>query len=287
MVRVVYVNGSYLPYAKARIHVEDRGFQFADAVYEVCEVQEGNVVDLSRHLTRLHRSLKELQMPPPMSNGALHLIIGEVLRRNYVKNGLVYLQVTRGTAPRDFVFPFKKVKPTLVILARSLDPEKLKAKAEAGISVKSAPDLRWKRCDLKTVMLLPAVLAKEEAQKNGSQEAWFIDDKGFVTEGGSSNAWIVLKDGTVVTRHLDEHILGGVTRSTVLDLILSLGLRLQERPFCLSEAHGAAEAFVTSASATVMPVVKIDGQQVGAGKPGPVTRTLREKFHTKAEMTQL
>ncbi|MFM7084740.1 MAG: D-amino-acid transaminase [Hyphomicrobium sp.] len=285
MVRIVYVNGSYLPYPKATIHAEDRGFQFADAVYEVCEVRNSNLVDLTRHLTRLHRSLKELQMVPPMSDAALRLVIGEVLRGNLVINGLVYLPVTRGAAPRDFVFPFKKVKPTLVVLARSLDPLKLKAKAEAGISVTSVPDVRWKRCDLKTVMLLPAVLAKEDAQKRGAQEAWFVDEKGFVTEGGSSNAWIVLKNGTVVTRHLDNHILGGVTRSTVLDVLMSLGLKLQERAFSLSEAHGAIEAFVTSASATVMPVVKLDGQQIGTGKPGSITCSLREKFHAKAEMT--
>jgi D-alanine transaminase len=285
MTRVIYVNGRYLPYAEAGVHAEDRGFQFADAVYEVCEIRERCLVDERRHLARLSRSLNELEIPAPMSDRALGHIVRETVRRNRVTNGLVYLQVTRGQAPRDFPFPARGTEPTLVCIARALNPVKIQARADKGIAVVSAPDIRWGRCDLKTVMLLPACLAKETARRSGAQEAWFVDDDGFVTEGASSNAWIVLATGCVVTRPIDNHILSGVTRLTALDVLRAHALQIEERAFSLAEALGAVEAFNTSASATIMPVVSIDGRPIGRGQPGRVTRLLRAEFHKLAEIS--
>lgn len=284
MARIVYVNGRYLPYAEAGVHVEDRGFQFADSVYEVCEVKSGALIDTTRHLARLDRSLAELKIAKPMPDAALRHILGQVVRRNRVRDGLVYLQVTRGRAARDFLFP-RDTDPTLVALARPIDPVKVAAKAKTGIAVKSVPDPRWGRCDLKTVMLLPAALAKETARGVGAQEAWFVDEKGYVTEGASSNAWIVRPDGFILTRPLDHRILGGVTRATLLDLLRAQGVPVEQRPFTIAEAQAAREAFVTSASATVMPVVTIDGRPVADGRPGALTLRLREKFHDLAEIT--
>lgn len=285
MARIVYVNGRYLPYAEAGVHVEDRGFQFADSVYEVCEVKGGALIDTTRHLARLARSLSELKLAFPMAEPALRHVLSEVIRRNRVRNGIVYLQITRGQATRDFLFPGPDTEPTLVAVARSIDPAKVAAKARQGIAVKSVPDNRWGRCDLKTVMLLPAALAKEAARTVGAQEAWFVDERGFVTEGASSNAWIVRPDGFVLTRPLDKRLLGGVTRATALDVLKAQGVPVEQRPFTIPEAQAAREAFVTSASATVMPVVKIDGRAVADGKPGPLTLRLREKFYDLAEIT--
>lgn len=284
MARIVYVNGRYHPYAEAGVHVEDRGFQFADSVYEVCEVKGGALIDTTRHLARLERSLAELKIAKPMSDAALRHVLAQVVRRNRVRDGLVYLQVTRGKAARDFLFP-GEADPTLVALARPIDPYKVSAKAQSGIAVKSVPDPRWGRCDLKTVMLLPAALAKETARDAGAQEAWFVDEQGFVTEGASSNVWIVRPDGFVLTRPLDHRILGGVTRATLLDLLKAQGIPVEQRPFTVPEAQAARECFVTSASATVMPVVTIDGRNVADGKPGALTLRLREKFHDLAEIT--
>jgi D-alanine transaminase len=285
MARIVYVNGRYLPYAEAGVHVEDRGFQFGDSVYEVCEVKGGALIDVTRHFARLERSLSELGISKPMSDGALRHVLKEIVRRNRVRDGIVYLQVSRGQAPRDFHFPAEHAEPTLVALARAIDPEKVAAKAGKGIAVRSVPDVRWSRCDLKTVMLLPAALAKETARQSGAQEAWFVDETGYVTEGASSNAWIVRPDGFVITRPLDNRILGGVTRATLLDVLASLHVPVEQRPFTIAEAQAAREAFVTSASATVMPVVSIDGRAVADGRPGALTERLREKFHKLAEIT--
>lgn len=286
MTRVIYVNGRYVPYADAAVHAEDRGFQFADAVYEVCEVKGGRLVDEARHVTRLWRSLGELGIARPMEAAALGAVMRQTIRRNRVVNGLVYLQVTRGEAPRDFLFPDPgQVPPTLLCLARRLDPMKIAARAAAGIAVKTMPDNRWGRCDLKTVMLLPACLAKNAARQEGAAEAWFVDDGGLVTEGAASNAWIVGHDGDLITRPLDHGILAGVTRATVMDAIRLLKLPLAERAFSVSEALGAREAFITSASGTVMPVVRIDGQQIGNGKPGRNTEILRDKFHQIAQFS--
>lgn len=285
MTRIVYVNGRYVPYGAAAVHVEDRGFQFADAVYEVIEVKGGRLVDEPRHLDRLERSLGALAIAAPMSRPALAHVMRETLRRNRVSDGLVYLQVTRGEVARDFLFPGPGVPPTLVCLARRTDPVKTGALAAAGIAVKTMPEMRWARCDIKTVMLLPAVLAKEAARGDGAREAWFVDRDGFVTEGASSNAWIVDGEGCLVTRQLDPAILPGVTRATVRDAIARAGLMLAERPFRVAEAQGAREAFNTAASATVMPVVRIDGRPIGGGRPGPVTEMLRKTFHQMAHFS--
>lgn len=283
MPRIVYVNGRYRPYAEAAVHVEDRGFQFADAVYEVIEVRCGELIDGTRHLDRLDRSLSELRIPPPMSRAVLRHVIGEVVRRNLVRHGTVYLQVSRGQAPRDFAIPTPALRPTVVCLARQGSPARLEAAADRGIAVRSMPDLRWGRCDIKTVMLLPACLAKTRAAEAGAKEAWLVDGDGFVTEGAASNAWIVTAEGEVVTRATSPAILAGVTRQTTLDAVAREGLRLVERAFTVAEATAAREAFLTSASNTVMPVVEVDGVRIGDGRPGPLTRRLRRIFHQNAE----
>jgi D-alanine transaminase len=286
MTRIVYVNGRYLPYARAAVHAEDRGFQFADAIYEVCEVKNGALVDETRHLARLERSLGELKIRMPMTPRALGFVMRETVRRNRVRNGLAYLQVTRGAAPRDFAFPSSEVEPTLVCLARALNVAKRDARAEAGIAVITQPDIRWGRSDIKTVMLLPACLAKEAARTAGADEAWLVDRDGFVTEGASSNAWIVDAQGCLVTRQTGAEILAGVTRATVMDVLHAEGIPFTERPFRVAEALQAREAFITSASGTVMPVVKIDGNSIGDGCPGKLTRLLRSRFHQIAEISR-
>jgi D-alanine transaminase len=284
MTRTVYVNGRYLPYAEATVHAEDRGFQFADAVYEVCEVKAGRLVDETRHMGRLTRSLSELGIPQPMSTGAWSRVLRETIRRNRVRDGMVYVQVSRGAGPRNFLFPSPDTLPTVVCLARSAAPAQQEAAAEAGIGVKTMPDPRWDRCDIKTVMLLPAALAKEAARAEGAKEAWFFDADGNVTEGASSNAWIVDREGRLVTRQVDTAILRGITRTTLIDVLKREGLELVERPFTVAEAKAAREAFVTSATNIVMPVVAIDGQPVGNGAPGLLTQRLRAEFHSAAEI---
>jgi D-alanine transaminase len=282
LTRIVYVDGRYVPYAEAAVHAEDRGFLFADAVYEVCELIGGAIVDEERHLDRLQRSLDALAIPMPIGRGALAHVMREVVRRNRVGDGTIYLQVSRGAGPRDFYLTDPPLAPTLVVVARAASRSRLEAQAAKGIAVVTMPDLRWKRCDIKTVMLLPAVLAKDAARRHGAREAWLVDEHGFVTEGASSNAWIVGRDGKVVTRPLDERILGGVTRASLLDALRALAIPFEERAFSVVEAHAAQEAFVTAASQTVMPVVKIDGQTIGDGAPGALTRKLREAFHSHA-----
>jgi D-alanine transaminase len=284
MTRIVYVNGRYLAYAEAAVHAEDRGFQFGDAVYEVCEVKAGRLVDETRHMGRLARSLGELSIPQPMSAGAWSRVLRETVRRNRVRDGLVYLQVSRGAGPRSFVFPPAGTEPTVVCLARSASPAQQEAAAETGIGVKTMPDPRWDRCDIKTVMLLPAALAKEAARAEGAKEAWFVDQHGFVTEGASSNAWIVDGQGRLITRAADTAILRGITRTTLIDVLRREGLELVERPFTVAEAKAAREAFITSATNTVMPVVAIDGQPIGNGAPGLLTQRLRSEFHASAEI---
>jgi D-alanine transaminase len=282
LTRIVYVDGRYLRYAQAAVHVEDRGFQFADAVYEVIEVKAGHLVDETAHLDRLERNLAELAIPPPVHRGALSNIMRQTLARNRVCDGLVYLQVTRGEAPRDFLYAGLPLDPTLVCIARRVDPDRVARQAAAGIGVKSMPDVRWARCDIKTVMLLPAVLAKEAARGEDAREAWFLDKDGFVTEGASSNAWIVDGEGRILTRGLGRDILPGITRSTLMRAIEKAGLPVVERPFTIAEAYRAREAFNTAATATVMPVVRIDGHPIGDGRPGPITQRLRSIFHSAA-----
>ena len=284
MSRIAYVNGRYLPHGEAAVSIEDRGYQFADGVYEVCEVREGKLVDEPRHMARLGRSLAELRIARPMSAKALARILRETVRRNRVRDGIVYLQVTRGVSPRDFPFPASRTRPSLVVTARSHDRTRLDKQAAAGIAVVTEPDLRWSRVDIKSVALLPNVLAKQAARDKGAREAWLVDPEGRVTEGASSNAWIVTRDGVLVTRPLDTDILPGITRSVVIDEIKAQGLQIEERPFTVAEAYAAREAFVTSASQIVMPVVSIDGRPVDDGKPGPVTGCLRRAYHQHADM---
>jgi D-alanine transaminase len=284
MARIAYVNGRYVPHASARVHVEDRGFQFADGVYEVCEVASGRIVDERRHMQRLVRSLDELGMALPMRLNALGIVLRETIRRNRVQDGLVYLQITRGQARRDFLFPSPGTRPSVVVTARNLDHAKIDRTAAEGIAVVTVADNRWARVDIKSVSLLPNVLAKEAARAAGAREAWFVDKDGFVTEGASSNAWIVTRDGTLVTRPAEAGILRGVTRTVLLDLIAAEKLAFEERKFSVDEAYAAREAFVTSASQTVMPVVAIDGRPVGNGAPGLVATALRRDFNRHAEV---
>ena len=284
MPRIAYVNGRYLPHADAAVHIEDRGYQFADGVYEVCEVARGYIVDMRRHLDRLDRSLGELRIDWPMSRKALEVVLREVVGRNRVVNGLVYVQVTRGVAGRDFLFP-ADTKPSLVITAKKVDPALADKRAENGIKVITVPENRWDRVDIKSVGLLPNVLAKQKAKEAGAQEAWFVDTDGNVKEGGSSNAWIVTTDGVMVTRPAEHGILRGITRTTLFDVAKSLGLTIEERGFSVAEAKAAREAFISSATTIAMPVVAIDGQPVANGHPGSVVAALRKAFFDVAEKT--
>jgi D-alanine transaminase len=285
MSRIAYVNGRYRPHRDATVHIEDRGYQFSDGVYEVCEVKGGRLVDERRHMERLQRSLAELHIRLPMSLKALSVVLHETIRRNRVDWGIVYLQITRGVARRDHAFPAPDTPPAIVVTAKNLDPSRNEAIARDGMTVVTVPENRWARPDIKSVSLLPNVLAKQTAREQGAREAWFVDANGFVTEGSSSNAWIVTPDRRVVTRPADQAILRGISRTVLLDVIRAQGLALEERAFSVAEARAAQEAFVTSASQTVLPVVKIDGVPLGDGKPGPVATALRREFHRHAEFS--
>jgi len=284
MSRIAYVNGRYLPFRDATVHVEDRGYQFADAVYEVCEVRAGRLVDERRHIERLKRSLGELRIRMPMSQAALGVVLREVVARNRIAYGLVYLQISRGVARRDPAFPTPPVAPNVVVTARSLNMARNEALAAKGIAVVSVPDNRWGRVDIKTVGLLPNVLARQAAIDKGARDAWLVDKDGKVTEAASSNAWIVTSDGKLVTRHADHAILRGITRSVVLDIVKDRNLAIEERAFTLEDAYAAHEAFETSATQIVMPVISIDNHVIGDGTPGPVATALRRQFHRHAEL---
>jgi D-alanine transaminase len=277
MSRIAYVNGRYVPFAQASVHVEDRGYQFADGVYEVCAVRGGKLIDEAPHAARLKRSLGEMKIAPPVTEAALAHIMRETVRLNAVRDGLVYLQVTRGVARRDHGFP-ASAKPALVVTARNLSVDRYEAAAVKGVEAKTMPETRWARCDIKSVALLPNVLAKQAAREAGAYEAWFVDDKGLVTEGASTTAWIVDANGVLRTRQLDQHILPGVTRGELLPMCRQLGIDAAERPFTVAEAKAAREAFITAASIGVIPVVKIDGSPIGDGKPGPVAKRLRAAY---------
>jgi D-alanine transaminase len=285
MSRIAYVNGRYLPHAQAGVAIEDRGFQFADGVYEVCEVKGGHLVDERRHMARLDRSLAELRITRPMTPVALSIVLRETIRRNRVRDGIVYLQITRGVARRDFPFPAPGTRPSVIVTARANDLARLEHLASEGIAVVTVPDIRWQRVDIKSVALLANVLAKQAAHDQNAREAWLVDAKGFVTEGASSNAWIVSREGKLITRPLGRDILPGVTRSVVIDVVKGQGLAFEERAFSVEEAYAAREAFVTSASQIVMPVVTIDGRPVGNGAPGLIAGALRRDYHAKAEIT--
>lgn len=282
MSRIAYVNGRYVPHGQASVHIEDRGYQFSDAIYEVCETRDGKLIDLPGHLDRLERSAQELHLALPMNRTALTFVMGEVTRLNRVENGLVYLQISRGVAPRNHYFPKPDTPPAIVVTARSSSRALSESKAARGISVISVPDIRWERVDIKTVSLLPNVLAKEKAKAAGADEAWFLDENGDVTEGASTNAWIVTADNVLVTREATGSILKGITRMGVMRTAEAVQLRVEERRFTLEEAKAAKEAFISSASTIVMPVVKIDGHVIGDGTPGPVAKRLRALFHDHA-----
>jgi D-alanine transaminase len=283
MSRTAYVNGRYLPWREAAVHIEDRGYQFSDGVYEVCEVRGGRLIDERLHLARLERSLSELRIAMPMSLKALGIVMREVIRRNRVGDGIIYLQITRGVARRDHAFPAAGTVPSVVVTARNLDLAGNERVAADGIAVVTVPDNRWERVDIKSVSLLPNVLAKQAAREAGAKEAWFVDRKGFVTEGSSTNAWIVTREGEVVTRPADNGILRGITRTVLVEAIKAQGLTFKERAFTAEEAYGAREAFITSASMIVMPVVRIDGRPIGNGAPGLLATALRRDFHRHAE----
>ena len=272
MSRFAYVNGRYVPHREAQVHVEDRGYQFADGIYEVIAIHQGRFVDELPHLDRLDRSLRELRIEQPMPRAALRVAMRELVRRNGIEEGIVYMQVTRGVARRDHPFP-AAAKPSIVMtVARRRPPDP--GILETGIRALTVPDIRWGRCDIKTVALLPNVLAKQQAREAGAYEAWLVADDGTVTEGSSTNAWIVTREGALVTRPVGNEILSGITRASVLKLVAEEGIELVERPFTLDEARTAREAFITSATSYVTPVVQIDDAVVGNGKPGSIARKL-------------
>lgn len=285
MPRVAYVNGTYVRHAEAAIHVEDRGYQFADGVYEVCEVRHGFIIDLTRHLDRLGRSLGELRIGWPMSRAALIHVIREVLRRNRVRNGLFYLQVTRGVARRDHVFPDADTPPSIVVTAKRTDPGAIARKNAEGISAITVPENRWDRVDIKSVGLLPNVLARQQAKEAGAQEAIFVDVDGMVKEGAATNVWIVDREGTLRTRPAESGILRGVTRTTLMDVAKPLGLAIEETAFSVEEMLAAREVFITAATSICFPVVSVDGKTIGNGHPGSIAQNIREAFFDIAEKT--
>ncbi|KQX58341.1 MULTISPECIES: D-amino-acid transaminase [unclassified Ensifer] len=285
MSRIAYVNGAYVPHADANVHIEDRGYQFADGVYEVCEVRHGYIVDLTRHLDRLGRSLSELRIDWPMTRAALVHVIREVIRRNRVRNGLFYMQVTRGVARRDHVFPVTETRPSIVVTAKRTDAAAIARKATHGIAAITVPENRWDRVDIKSVGLLPNVLARQKAKEEGAQEAIFVDADGTVKEGAATNVWIVDRDGNLRTRPAEHGILKGITRTTLMDVAVPLGLKIEERAFSVDEMLAAREVFITAATSICFPVVSIDGKPIGNGHPGSIAQNIREAFFGVAEKT--
>ena len=281
MSRIAYVNGKYVRGEDARVSIEDRGYQFADAIYEVCLLIDGVFWDMDGHLARMHRSLEELQITAPMSDASLKVVMHRVASRNRLKDALVYLQISRGAAPRNHAFPKLTVEPSLVVTARPFNIHQNDDTAAAGVEVVTRPDIRWGRVDIKTVGLLPNALAKQAAVEAGCGEAWLVRD-GHVTEGTSSNAWIVRDDGVILTHPKTNEILGGITRETTLKCAADLQIRVCEQKFTVDQAKTASEAFITSATSLVMPVTKIDSVTIGDGKPGPVALRLRDAYKRRA-----
>jgi D-alanine transaminase len=280
--RVAYVNGRYLPFGQACVHIEDRALQLGDGIYEVANVLGGQPTDEDAHLDRLERSLRELGMPMPMARAALKLVMREMIARNKIANGFLYIQVTRGAAKRDHVPPNDPPRPTVIVTMRAQDMAALGERLEKGIAVSTQADIRWGRCDIKTVQLLPNLLAKQAARKTGAFEAWLVDKDGFVTEGASTTAWIVDGEGHVITRDLSNAILPGVTRRIMLEAMAGAGGKVVERKFTVAEARAAKEAFLSSATGAAVPVVAIDGQKIGDGAPGPLTRRIRELYAARS-----
>lgn len=277
MPRIAYVNGRFVPHAAASVHIEDRGFQFADGVYEVIALMNGRFADETGHLDRLDRSLKELKIAWPMPRKSLQFVMREIVRRNRLKNAAIYMQVTRGVAPRDFKFP-KNIKPTLVMTVRPASFDAA-ARKQAVRKVITVPDIRWKRRDIKTTAMTAQVLAKQAAVEQGAYEAWMVDDNGFVTEGSSTNAWIVDKSGALITRPTQNNaILKGVTRNALQALCKKEKIKIIERPFTVKEAYQAREAFISAAVSLVIPVVAIDGHKIGDGRAGPLTSRILDLY---------
>jgi D-alanine transaminase len=275
--RFAYVDGRFVRHRNGAVHIEDRGLQFGDAIYEVCAVKNGVLFDMDGHLARLGRSLGALSIPAPLSNTSLLMVMRELMLRNKLYNGLIYLQISRGVAKRDHPFP-KVIRPSIILTARTLDMKLGDARAETGISVQSQADIRWGRVDIKTINLLPNVLAKQAALEAGFGDAWLVDDHGYVTEGTAQNAWIVDREGNLRTRPLSHDILGGITRETIIKVARDLGYPLEERAFTLDEAKLAREAFITSATSFVTPVVRIDDASIGNGVPGNIAEILRATY---------
>lgn len=282
MPQIAYVNGAYVPLRDAEVSIDDRGYQFADGIYEVCLVVDGRYLDLDGHLARMRRSLDALQIDMPMDVQALKVVMREVLRRNRLRDALVYMQVTRGVARRNHFFPSRETPPALVLTARRFSLSQSDAKAAKGIGVITHPDIRWGRVDIKTVGLLPNVLARQAAEEAGAGEAWLVRD-GHVTEASASNAWIVDGDGKLITHPTGTEILGGITRETAMRCARDLQIPVVERAFSVGEALRAREAFVTSATGLVMPVISIDGELIGDGKPGGLTLRLRDAYKAAAK----
>jgi D-alanine transaminase len=276
MAQIAYLNGRYVPRDHARVRVEDRGYVFGDGVYEVIPVHHGRLVTPERHFERLDRSLNELRIAQPMSRAALRVVLREVIARNGIRDGTVYIQVTRGVAPRDHKFP-KDAVPALLVMGKHAKPP-TPALLRDGASVITVPDQRWARRDIKSINLLPNILAKQAAAEQGAYEAWQVDADGNVTEGSSTSAWIVTEGGALATRPTGVEILPGITRAIVVDVVRELGLKLELRPFSRAEALRAREAFLTSVSNFVLPITRIDGQPIGDGTPGPVAQRLRAAY---------
>src|SRR5882724_11693734 len=276
MSRIAYVNGRYLPLAQAQVHIEDRGYQFADGVYEVVPLYRGRLLDEEPHLDRFDYSLRELEIAPPMSRASLKLVLHELVRRNAMTDALLYFQATRGVAPREHKFPARTKTAFVATLRRSRPPSV--AQIEQGVSVVTTPDIKKERCDIKSISLLPNLLAKQKSAVAGAFEAWLVDDDDRITEGSSTNAWIVTSDGKLVTHDAGAAILNGITRQRVIKLMESQGIAFEQRAFSRDEALQAREAFLSSSSSFVLPITRIDGRPVGEGKPGPITRRLREIY---------
>jgi len=280
--RVAYVNGRYLPHGQAGVHIEDRALQLGDGIYEVFNVLDGVLLDEEGHLDRLERSLRELGMPMPISRAALKFVTREMIAKNRMPTGFIYLQVTRGAVKRDHVPPVDGPRPTLIITMRTQDAAGLKQRLEKGIAVSTQADIRWGRCDIKTVQLLPNLMAKQAAKKAGAFEAWLVDKDGYITEGASTTAWIVDQNGVLITRDLSNAILPGVTRKVMLEAAAEAQIKVQERKFTVAEAQAAKEALLSSATGAAVPVVTIDGKSVGDGRPGPLTERIRALYAARA-----
>lgn len=281
MPRFAFVNGSYIRHNDATIHIEDRGLQFSDSVYEVIAFINGKMADETGHIDRLERSLSELGIHMPVTRNGLKFIMRELLRRNRLRNAMIYIQVSRGATKRDFEFP-QDIPSSLIITARLLRYDS-SVNVKNGVTVITVPDLRWKRRDIKTTMLLGQVLAKQEAIESGAYDAWMVDEDGFVTEASASNAWIVTKDGTLVTRNVTTDILRGVTRTALEKITKDLNIKFEERPFTPEEAYEGQEAFNTAASALIVPVISVNDHVIGTGKPGPITRKIYDEYRAYAD----